>query len=59
MPSQSLPILVLGSDDVQAEYEKLKSRGVEFKTQPTKTDWGTIALFDDTCGNFIQIHQDL
>jgi predicted enzyme related to lactoylglutathione lyase len=52
-----LPVIVLGTDDVQAEYKKLKARGVVFKQEPTKTDWGTQAVFDDTCGNFIQIHQ--
>jgi predicted enzyme related to lactoylglutathione lyase len=53
----SLPVIVFGSDNVQKEYEKLKARGVVFKQDPTKTEWGTQAVFDDTCGNFIQIHQ--
>ena len=52
------PIIILGSDDVQADYERLKSLGVQFKQEPTKTDWGTVATFDDTFGNYIQIHQD-
>jgi len=42
---------------VQAEYERLKDLGVKFRQEPTKTEWGTQAVFDDTCGNFIQIHQ--
>ena len=57
--AKSLPILVLDSKDAQADYEKLKAKGVEFKTEPKKTEWGTMAMFDDTCGNYIQIHQDL
>ena len=56
---KGLPIIVLGSEDVSAYYNKLKDRGVVFKQEPTKTDWGIITLIDDTCGNFIQIHQDL
>ena len=52
-----VPVIVFGVADVQAEYEKLKSRGIVFKQEPTKTDWGTTAVFDDTCGNYIQIHQ--
>jgi predicted enzyme related to lactoylglutathione lyase len=52
-----LPIIVLGADDVQAEYEKLKARGVVFKQGPTRNEWGMQAVFDDTCGNYIQIHQ--
>jgi predicted enzyme related to lactoylglutathione lyase len=52
-----LPPIVFGVDDVQKEYERLKSLGVEFRQEPTKTEWGTQALLEDTCGNLIQIHQ--
>lgn len=53
-----LPVIVLGVKDVEKEHERMKALGVVFKQEPTKTDWGVIAVFDDTCGNFIQIHQD-
>lgn len=53
-----MPVIIFGSDDVQAEYERLKGLGVVFKQEPTKTEWGTQAIFDDTCGNFIQIHKE-
>jgi predicted enzyme related to lactoylglutathione lyase len=53
-----IPAIVFGVEDVQKEYEKLKERGVVFKKEPTKTEYGTEATFDDTCGNWIQIHQD-
>jgi catechol 2,3-dioxygenase-like lactoylglutathione lyase family enzyme len=52
-----MPVIVFGVDDVAAEFERLKDKGVVFKQAPTKTEWGTQAIFDDTCGNFIQIHQ--
>jgi hypothetical protein len=39
------------------EYERLTGMGVKFSKVPTKVDWGTEAIFDDTCGNFIQIYQ--
>ena len=52
-----LPVIIFGSDDVQADYEKLKAKGVVFKQEPTTNQWGTQAIFDDTCGNYIQIHQ--
>ncbi len=52
-----LPVIIFGTNDVQKEYERLKSLGVVFKQEPTKTDFGTQAIFDDTCGNYIQIHQ--
>ena len=52
-----LPVIVFGSTDIETEVEHLKEKGVVFKQEPTKSDWGTTAVFDDTCGNFIQIHQ--
>src|SRR5262245_18119392 len=52
-----LPVIIFGSEDIQADYERLKANGVVFKQEPTKTQYGTLAIFDDTCGNYIQIHQ--
>ncbi|HET6567015.1 MAG TPA: VOC family protein [Rhodothermales bacterium] len=52
-----MPVIVFGTDDIQKEYERLKERGVTFKKEPTKTDWGIEAVFDDTCGNYIQLAQ--
>ena len=43
--------------DVRAEYERLKSLGVAFLMEPTETHNVTIAVFDDTCGNLIQVMQ--
>ncbi len=54
---QELPAIVLGVEDIQKEYERLKRLGVVFRKEPTRTEWGTQALLDDTCGNLIQIHQ--
>jgi predicted enzyme related to lactoylglutathione lyase len=44
-------------DDIQKEYERLASLGVKFRMEPTEMGSTTIALFDDTCGNLIQIFQ--
>jgi predicted enzyme related to lactoylglutathione lyase len=52
-----LPAIVFGVQDLQKEYERLKGLGVVFRQAPTKTDWGMQAVFNDTCGNFIQLHQ--
>ncbi len=54
---QGLPAIVLGVENVQQEYERLKKLGVVFQQEPTQSQWGTLAVFDDTCGNYIQIHQ--
>ena len=43
--------------DVQREYERLTKLGVVFGTKPTQAGPVSVAVFDDTCGNLIQIHQ--
>jgi len=43
------------TDDVQREYERMMSLGVVFITKPTKMGPATIAVFEDTCGNLIQL----
>jgi catechol 2,3-dioxygenase-like lactoylglutathione lyase family enzyme len=52
-----LPEIVFIVKDIHREYERLTRAGVVFRQEPTKTEWGTQAVFDDTCGNFIQLHQ--
>lgn len=43
--------------DIQKEYQRLKDLGVAFRMPPTQMGPATVAVFDDTCGNFIQIAQ--
>ena len=50
-----IPLTAFGVDDIQKEYERMLKLGVVFKTKPTKTGPVTIAVFDDKCGNLIQI----
>jgi len=53
---QDIPAASFGVEDVRAEYDRLKTQGVEFTLEPTEVvDGVTIAVFDDTCGNLIQI----
>lgn len=54
-----LPAIILSTEDIFQEYERLKQLGVKFKQEPMKTEWGILAIFDDTCGNWIQLHQPL
>ena len=44
-----------GVDDVQREYERLRGLRVHFTQEPTAMGPVTTAVFDDTCGNLIQI----
>jgi predicted enzyme related to lactoylglutathione lyase len=52
-----IPCIVFSTDDIQKEYEHLRQKGVVFKSPPKKTDYGTEAVFEDTCGNLIQLFQ--
>jgi len=52
-----IPATSFESVDVQQEYERLAAQGVKFRVQPTDVGTTTIAVFDDSCGNWIQIHQ--
>jgi catechol 2,3-dioxygenase-like lactoylglutathione lyase family enzyme len=52
-----IPFTAFQVDDIQYEYERLKSLGVEFTMEPTNMGTTTVAILDDTCGNLIQIYQ--
>jgi len=54
---QGIPFVSFGVDDIQAEYARLKKQGVAFTVEPTNMGNTIIAVFNDTCGNLIQIHQ--
>jgi catechol 2,3-dioxygenase-like lactoylglutathione lyase family enzyme len=53
-----LPAIVFGVPDVQAEYNRLVAAGVTFQGEPSEDPSGISAVFDDGCGNFVQLHQD-
>ena len=44
-------------DDINSEYERMKELGVDFIMKPADIGSTKIAIFDDTCGNLIQIFQ--
>jgi catechol 2,3-dioxygenase-like lactoylglutathione lyase family enzyme len=50
-----IPFTSFAVDDVNAEYERLQVLGVEFTQKPLEVPGVTTAVFDDTCGNLIQI----
>jgi predicted enzyme related to lactoylglutathione lyase len=53
------PAIAFTTGDCQREYEQLVARGVTFTLEPTKMPYGgTDAIFDDTCGNLVGLHQD-
>jgi len=50
-----IPYTQFNADNVQQEYERITSLGVEFSMKPTEMGTVKIAVFNDTCGNNIQI----
>jgi len=54
---QGQPAIMVNSDDVKADYERIKARGGDFKMPPTDVTASTIAQLNDTCGNIIQLVQ--
>jgi predicted enzyme related to lactoylglutathione lyase len=54
---QSQPAAMFFTDDVQGDYERMKSHGAEFTMPPTDVTASKIAMLDDTCGNLIQLTQ--
>jgi predicted enzyme related to lactoylglutathione lyase len=55
---QGRPANAFAVEDIQQEYERLKGLGVVFSMPPTKMGPITMAILDDTCGNFIQLYQN-
>ncbi|MGH3737374.1 MAG: VOC family protein [Micromonosporaceae bacterium] len=52
------PAISLESGDLGGDYERLRAAGVEFTMPPTQMPYGgTDAIFDDTCGNYVNLHQ--
>ena len=54
---QGIPATSFASEDIEKEYERLSNLGVMFSMKPTIMEGVSIAVFDDTCGNFIQLYQ--
>jgi len=52
-----IPFTAFEVDDLQSEYERMKKLGVEFTMEPTNMGMTSVALFNDTCGNLIQMYQ--
>jgi predicted enzyme related to lactoylglutathione lyase len=55
--AQGIPLTAFAVQDVQADYERMLALGVVFHMPPAQTEGTILAVFDDTCGNLIQIFQ--
>lgn len=52
---QGQPAIQFLVDDIQAEHDRLAAKGVDFTMPVTSVTGSTIAVFDDTCGNLVQL----
>jgi catechol 2,3-dioxygenase-like lactoylglutathione lyase family enzyme len=55
LATDGIPLASFAVDDAHAEYKRLAAAGVVFTQEPMETGPVTTAVFDDTCGNLIQI----
>lgn len=54
-----IPWTSFAVDDIHKEYERLSNLGVQFSIAPREAGPVMIAVLDDTCGNYIQLMQEL
>jgi predicted enzyme related to lactoylglutathione lyase len=54
---QGQPAANFFTDDLQAEYQRMKAKGAAFTMPPTDVKYAWTATLNDTCGNLIQITQ--
>ena len=54
-----IPWTSFAVDDINKEYERLTKLGVQFSIPPREAGPVMIAVLDDTCGNYIQLMQEL
>lgn len=55
--ADGMPFTQFEVGDIDAEYQRLRDLGVRFTMEPTVTGDLTVAVFDDTCGHYIQLIQ--
>jgi predicted enzyme related to lactoylglutathione lyase len=54
---QGIPLTAFAVNDIEKEYKRMTELGVVFHQKPTNVGPAIIAVFDDTCGNLIQLYQ--
>ncbi|MBT9333264.1 VOC family protein [Paracidobacterium acidisoli] len=54
---QNQPAIMFFTDDLQADYERMKEGGAAFTMPPTDVTASKIAMVNDTCGNLVQLTQ--
>jgi catechol 2,3-dioxygenase-like lactoylglutathione lyase family enzyme len=52
-----IPLTAFAVDNIELEHQRLKALGVGFRSDPTDAGGAIVAVFEDTCGNLVQIYQ--
>ena len=52
-----IPLMSFETENIQEIYNKLLEKGVKFTSEPVEMAGTIMVVFDDTCGNYIQIYQ--
>ncbi len=58
LKADGIPITAFTVGDIAAEHKRLAAAGVTFTKEPTPAGPVIMAVFDDTCGNLVQIYQE-
>ena len=54
---QGIPLTAFAAEDVKKEFDRMKAMGVIFRSEPKTMGESTYVVFEDTCGNLIQLFQ--
>ncbi len=54
---QGIPLTAFAVDDIDAEFARLRARGVVFRGEPQSAGEAIVVHFEDTCGNLIMLYQ--
>ena len=55
--AQGIPLTAFAVENIRYEYERMKKLGVVFRGEPQQMGPTAVAVFEDTCGNLIQLYQ--
>lgn len=56
--ASGIPITSFAVDDIEEQHQRLEALGVVFTSEPADMGGVSVAIFEDSCGNLIQLHQE-
>lgn len=55
--ADGIPLTAFAVDDIKSEVDRMSALGVEFRGEPVDVGDVLFVIFDDTCGNLIQLYE--